>query len=53
MHNHSRGDPSPSRAEIDMTRAIAEAAKPLGIAVHDHVIVGRDGYTSFKVMKPL
>ena len=48
VHNHPSGDPTPSRADIDMTRNIAAAAKPLGIAVHDHVIVGRSGHASFK-----
>ncbi len=48
VHNHPSGDPTPSRADIDMTREIAEAAKTLRIAVHDHVIVGRGGVTSFK-----
>lgn len=40
VHNHPSGDPSPSRADIDITRAIVAAARPLGISVHDHVIVG-------------
>ena len=48
VHNHPSGDPTPSRADIEMTRSIAAAAKPLGIAVHDHVIVGRSGHASFK-----
>jgi len=48
VHNHPSGDTTPSRADIEMTRAIAEAAKALGILVHDHVIVGRHGYTSLK-----
>ena len=51
VHNHPSGDPTPSRADIDMTRLIVEAARPLGVAVHDHVIVGRDGYASFKAMR--
>ena len=50
VHNHPSGDPTPSRADIDMTRNIAAAAKPLGIAVHDHVIVGRSGHASFKAL---
>ena len=41
VHNHPSGDPDPSRADIDLTRQIVQAGKPLGIAVHDHVIVGR------------
>ncbi len=48
VHNHPSGDPTPSRADIDMTRQIAQAAKPLGIALHDHIIVGRDGHASMK-----
>ncbi len=51
VHNHPSGDPSPSRADIEMTRQIVEAAKPLGIVVHDHVIVGRDGHASFKALR--
>ena len=50
MHNHPSGDTTPSRADIDMTRTIAEAAKPLGIVVHDHLIVGRNGHKSFRAM---
>jgi len=48
VHNHPSGDPAPSRADVEMTRQIAEIAKPLGIAVHDHVIVGRNGHASLK-----
>jgi DNA repair protein RadC len=48
VHNHPSGDPTPSRADIEVTRDIAAAAKPLGIGVHDHVIVGRSGHASFK-----
>jgi DNA repair protein RadC len=51
VHNHPSGDPSPSRADIEMTKAIVEIAKPLGIAVHDHLIVGKDGHASLKAMK--
>jgi DNA repair protein RadC len=51
VHNHPSGDPTPSRADIEMTRQIVEIAKPLGIAVHDHIIVGKDGHTSFKGSK--
>ena len=51
VHNHPSGDPTPSRADIEMTKAIVEVAKPLGIAVHDHIIVGRDGHASFKGLK--
>jgi len=48
VHNHPSGDPTPSRADIDMTREIAAAALPLKIAVHDHLVVGRKGHVSFK-----
>jgi DNA repair protein RadC len=53
VHNHPSGDPTPSRADIDMTRLIVEAAKPLGVLVHDHVIVGRNGHASFRALKLL
>ena len=48
VHNHPSGDPTPSRADVAMTKTIAEAARPLGIAIHDHLIVGRDGHASLK-----
>jgi DNA repair protein RadC len=48
VHNHPSGDPTPSAADIDMTRKIAEAGQKLGILLHDHIIVGRKGHTSFK-----
>ena len=48
VHNHPSGDPTPSRADIDMTRLIVQAAKSLGLDVHDHLIVGREGVASFK-----
>jgi DNA repair protein RadC len=51
VHNHPSGDPTPSRADIQMTQAIVDIAKPLGISVHDHIIVGKDGHTSFKGSK--
>lgn len=51
VHNHPSGDPTPSRADIDMTHLIISAAKPLGIVVHDHIIVGRQGHASFKGLK--
>jgi DNA repair protein RadC len=50
LHNHPSGDPSPSKADIEMTREIVRAASALGIAVHDHIIVGRSGHTSLKSM---
>lgn len=48
VHNHPSGDPSPSRADIEITRQIAAAGKGLGIAVHDHIILGRDGHASLR-----
>ena len=48
VHNHPSGDPTPSKADIDMTRLVIEAGRPLQIAVHDHLIVGREGVESFK-----
>jgi len=48
VHNHPSGDPSPSAADIRMTQDIVQIAKPLGIAIHDHVIVGRQGHASLK-----
>jgi DNA repair protein RadC len=51
VHNHPSGDPTPSAADIRMTREIAEVAKPLGVIVHDHIIVGRQGHASFKGLK--
>ena len=51
IHNHPSGDPTPSRADIDMTRMIVEAARPLGVLVHDHIIVGRDDVVSLKGLR--
>ncbi len=48
MHNHPSGDPTPSRADIEMTKQIVAATKPLGVLVHDHVIVGKQGHASLK-----
>ena len=48
VHNHPSGDPTPSGADVDMTRQVAAAAKALRIALHDHLVVGRDGVASFK-----
>ncbi len=50
-HNHPSGDPSPSAADIRMTRDIVAVLDPLGIVVHDHLILGRDGHASFKGLK--
>jgi proteasome lid subunit RPN8/RPN11 len=43
VHNHPSGDPTPSSADIEMTRQVATIAKPLGVALYDHIIVGKDG----------
>jgi len=50
VHNHPSGDPSPSKQDIDLTREIALAGKPLGVAVHDHIIVGQRGHQSLRSM---
>lgn len=51
VHNHPSGDPSPSRADIEMTKTIIDTGRPLGITVHDHIIVGRNGHASLKGMQ--
>nr|WP_255700057.1 DNA repair protein RadC [Jiella avicenniae] len=51
VHNHPSGDPTPSRADIEMTRTIVDTAKPLGIAVHDHIIIGKNGHASLKGLR--
>ena len=48
VHNHPSGDPTPSKADIAMTREVVTAARTLGIAVHDHLVIGRSGHASFK-----
>ncbi|MHA1190209.1 MAG: RadC family protein [Alphaproteobacteria bacterium] len=48
VHNHPSGDPTPSEADIAMTRTIVDVAEPLGITIHDHLIIGRDGHASFR-----
>ena len=48
VHNHPSGSPQPSRADIEITNRIAEAGRLLGIVVHDHVIVGREGHVSLR-----
>ena len=50
MHNHPSGDPTPSAADVEMTKRVIEAGRPLGVAVHDHLVVGRDGVASFKTL---
>jgi DNA repair protein RadC len=50
VHNHPSGDPAPSRADIDITRQVAEAGKRLNIALHDHIIMGAEGHSSLRAM---
>ncbi len=49
VHNHPSGSPQPSRADIDITNRIAEAGRLLGIVVHDHIIIGREGHVSLRM----
>jgi DNA repair protein RadC len=51
VHNHPSGDPSPSTADVQMTRQIIDVAKPLGVTVHDHIIIGKSGHASMKGLK--
>ena len=51
VHNHPSGDPTPSRADIQMTQQIIAVATPLGISMHDHIIVGKEGHASLKGLK--
>jgi DNA repair protein RadC len=51
VHNHPSGDPTPSQADITMTETIVRVAKPLGVNVHDHLIIGRNGHASFRALK--
>lgn len=48
VHNHPSGDPTPSRDDIEMTKRVTEAAKVLGVVLHDHLVIGRRGHYSFK-----
>ena len=50
VHNHPSGDPTPSQADIAMTREIKEVAEKLGIAVHDHVVIAKGGHASFRAL---
>jgi DNA repair protein RadC len=49
VHNHPSGDPTPSRADIQMTQVIVDVAKPLGTAMHEHIIVGKEGHVTSRV----
>jgi len=51
VHNHPSGDPSPSSADVRMTKEISDIAKPLGITLHDHIIVGKSGHASLRGLK--
>jgi len=51
MHNHPSDNPTPSQADIQMTKAIVDIATPLGISVHDHIIVGKNGHASLKGLR--
>jgi len=51
VHNHPSGDPTPSQADIQMTQQIIAVVGPLGISVHDHLIIGRDGHASLKGLR--
>ena len=51
VHNHPSGDPTPSSADVQMTRQISDIAQPLGISVHDHIIIGKSGHSSMKGLK--
>lgn len=48
VHNHPSGDPTPSRADIEITKQVVQAGRALNVEVHDHLVVGRDGVASFK-----
>jgi DNA repair protein RadC len=50
VHNHPGGDPTPSRQDIQLTRQVVDAGRPLGIAVHDHVIIGANGHKSMRAL---
>jgi DNA repair protein RadC len=50
MHNHPSGDPKPSQADVDMTRQIMTAAQPFNILIHDHIVISKNGYSSFKTL---
>jgi DNA repair protein RadC len=51
VHNHPSGDPTPSTADIAVTKEIKTAADALGVALHDHLIIGRDRHVSFRDLK--
>ena len=51
VHNHPSGDPTPSTADVTMTETIADLAQSLGVKLHDHLIIGRNGHCSMRSMK--
>jgi DNA repair protein RadC len=51
VHNHPSGDPAPSAADVQMTRQIVDIARPMGIAVHDHIIIGKTQHASLKGLR--
>ncbi|MCR6671478.1 DNA repair protein RadC [Devosia ginsengisoli] len=53
VHNHPSGDPLPSSSDVRMTKEISDIAKPLGITLHDHIIIGRSGQVSLRALKLL
>ncbi|MCB9983354.1 MAG: DNA repair protein RadC [Rhodospirillales bacterium] len=50
MHNHPSGDSKPSQADVDMTNQIINAGQPFNIVIHDHIVISKNGYSSFKNM---
>jgi len=50
MHNHPSGDPAPSKADIEMTRQVRDAAKAVDIALHDHLVIGQGRHASFRAL---
>ena len=50
VHNHPSGDPTPSRADVEMTKDVQKAAAALGLLVHDHIVIGRDGHASLRTL---
>ncbi len=50
VHNHPSGDPTPSQADVEITRQVTLACRTLNLSVHDHLVVGRDGVASFKAL---
>jgi DNA repair protein RadC len=50
VHNHPSGDTTPSKGDVDMTRAVAKASAAVGVEIHDHVVIGRGRHSSFKTL---